>query len=166
MSRTYWRNPKVTAKASAGTVTVSGPYGEQTLPFYASGEEFANAINAVFSAVPKEDEVTESLSLYRVITKELENLPLLGVPPGAAANLITALHKAGYAIVEATVPAKHGLYRLYWRSGGESLAAVGTGSDGRFWYQPCNWINGPSYDWGSVESFELITGDVIRAEEE
>ena len=34
-----------------------------------------------------------------------------------------------------------GLYRLYWKSGGSSLAAVGCDAGGARWMAPINWIS-------------------------
>ncbi len=34
---------------------------------------------------------------------------------------------------------KHGLYKIYWFSGGSSLAAIGSLHDGTRWIAPCNW---------------------------
>lgn len=55
----------------------------------------------------------------------------------------------------------HGLYRLYWKDGGSSLAAVGILHDGTRWYAPVNWTNespkGIAHDdWDRVERAELI----------
>lgn len=44
----------------------------------------------------------------------------------------------------------HGLYRIFWKEGGSSLAAVGSDASGRRWYQPTNWISGPGFDWTKV----------------
>lgn len=44
-----------------------------------------------------------------------------------------------------------GLYRIYWDSGGSSLAAVGNSPDGRRWMAPINWVSGSSTEhWESV----------------
>jgi hypothetical protein len=46
---------------------------------------------------------------------------------------------------------RHGLYELYWKGGGVSLAAVGSDAAGRRWYAPTNWISGvPCFDWRRV----------------
>jgi hypothetical protein len=51
---------------------------------------------------------------------------------------------------------KHGLYKIYWKSGGNSLAAVGFDREGSNWYAPCNWTSGVSIDWTGVKGFRLI----------
>lgn len=56
---------------------------------------------------------------------------------------------------------RHGLYRLFWKSGGFSLAAVGILHDGTRWFAPVNWTcktseGIASTDWKSVERAELI----------
>ena len=35
-----------------------------------------------------------------------------------------------------------GLYEIYWKRGGMSLAAKGETGDGDVWFAPCNWITG------------------------
>lgn len=35
-----------------------------------------------------------------------------------------------------------GLYKLWWKSGGISLASVGLTHDGARWYAPTNWTSG------------------------
>lgn len=35
----------------------------------------------------------------------------------------------------------YGLYRIHWKSGGSSLAAIGGNEDGRKWIAPINWIS-------------------------
>jgi len=50
-----------------------------------------------------------------------------------------------------------GLYKIFWTSGGCSLAAVGRTHDGGVWYKPCNWIDlGVCIDWWQVADVELI----------
>jgi hypothetical protein len=54
---------------------------------------------------------------------------------------------------------KHGLYRVFWKEGGSSLAAVGSGPDGRRWLAATNWINIASrFDWSLVHHVEPIVG--------
>ena len=59
----------------------------------------------------------------------------------------------------------HGLYRIYWKSGGISLASVGFAYDGSNWFAPCNWTSSKdnidfplvaTTDWSGVEKAELI----------
>jgi hypothetical protein len=54
-----------------------------------------------------------------------------------------------------------GVYRLFWHSGGCSVAAVGMLHDGSRWYAPANWtpddLGGVvSTDWSRVKSAELV----------
>lgn len=55
---------------------------------------------------------------------------------------------------------KLGLYRVYWKSGGSSLAAVGMTYDGGRWLAPINWTH-PDTDgerriWKMVRKVEEI----------
>ena len=68
---------------------------------------------------------------------------------------------------------KHGLYKLFWKSGGFSLAAVGSLHNGKHWYAATNWTayTAPgitSTDWRSVEHVEEIptedTAELLGAE--
>ena len=52
---------------------------------------------------------------------------------------------------------RHGIYRLWWRSGGSSLASVGSDCAGNHWYMPANWVTGPGKDWSIVQRFELLS---------
>lgn len=49
-----------------------------------------------------------------------------------------------------------GLYKIFWKSGGFSLAAVGYDSAGNRWFAPTNWLEVPSFDWRSVEKAVLL----------
>lgn len=53
-----------------------------------------------------------------------------------------------------------GLYKIYWKEGGSSLASVGSLNDGTRWYAPCNWTGENEFvactDWDEVERVELI----------
>jgi hypothetical protein len=58
---------------------------------------------------------------------------------------------------------KHGVYKIFWKSGGMSLASIGFTHDGTNWYAPCNWTSQfkgaptvASTDWESIERIELI----------
>jgi hypothetical protein len=51
-----------------------------------------------------------------------------------------------------------GLYRVHWKSGGSSLAAIGVTDDGGRWLAPINWVK-PSVaftDWGSIEHLDRV----------
>jgi hypothetical protein len=50
-----------------------------------------------------------------------------------------------------------GLYRIYWKDGGMSLAAVGQTETGMRWFAPTNWVVVPWFDWSGVWRVELIT---------
>lgn len=58
----------------------------------------------------------------------------------------------------------HGLYRIYWKDGGTSLAAVGSLHSGTRWLAPTNWTckddGNPTGSgrktWKSVKSVALI----------
>ena len=55
-----------------------------------------------------------------------------------------------------------GLYIIYWKSGGASLAAVGCLSDGTHWIAPSNWITVPMDKevilsvWKKIRSVEIL----------
>jgi hypothetical protein len=50
-----------------------------------------------------------------------------------------------------------GLYRLFWKSGGSSLAAIGRGANGDRWLAPVNWVEvGFADSWRLVSRVELI----------
>ncbi len=54
-----------------------------------------------------------------------------------------------------------GLYRLYWKSGGYSLACVGQLHDGTRWHACANWTSKSeehvtSTDWRSVKYIEEV----------
>lgn len=53
-----------------------------------------------------------------------------------------------------------GLYRVYWKSGGSSLAAVGQLPDGSRWLAPANWVR-PTEDprWQDIETIERLDPD-------
>jgi len=54
---------------------------------------------------------------------------------------------------------RHGLYRIFWTSGGDSLAAVGSDREGKRWLAPTNWVGGmgATDNWHEVERVDLIT---------
>jgi hypothetical protein len=58
-----------------------------------------------------------------------------------------------------------GIYRVYWQSGGSSLASVGMDYTGKRWIAPTNWtakeVKGPAalisvHGWGAIERVEWI----------
>jgi len=54
-----------------------------------------------------------------------------------------------------------GVYRLYWYSGGYSLASVGRNRNGDYWHASANWTGDgeqwlPSTDWTGVKRIEVI----------
>lgn len=56
---------------------------------------------------------------------------------------------------------RNGLYRLYWKDGGFSLASVGRRYTGAPWYAPCNWTSKEaagvvSAVWDRVQRAELL----------
>ncbi len=61
-----------------------------------------------------------------------------------------------------------GLYRIYWKSGGVSLAAVGQTENGDRWLAPTNWVmpSARREAWSDVERVELIAkrGDLAGGE--
>ncbi len=61
---------------------------------------------------------------------------------------------------------KHGLYKIFWESGGCSLACVGSTYDGTRWLTCANWTTRDNYkpapascDWSGIERVELILED-------
>jgi hypothetical protein len=55
----------------------------------------------------------------------------------------------------------HGLYRLFWKSGGTSLASVGSLYDGSSWFAATNWTSPTaggiaSTDWAKIDKVEPI----------
>ena len=60
---------------------------------------------------------------------------------------------------------KHGLYVIHWKSGGSSLAAIGSQENGRRWMACCNWVHttegyGDSQNeqiWEMIQKVGLIT---------
>lgn len=63
---------------------------------------------------------------------------------------------------------KHGIYEIYWTTGGSSLASIGFDSYGYNWLAPCNWVNGitdgkEKFGWSSVSYLKLlITNDYAK----
>lgn len=54
---------------------------------------------------------------------------------------------------------RHGLYLLAWKSGGHSLAAVGSDEDGNRWFAATNWITVPCHDWRPVLEARIVASD-------
>lgn len=76
-------------------------------------------------------------------------------------------HKPKKIIGQAIKECDLGLYRVYWQSGGSSLAAVGNHHDGVRWLACCNWTSEASKNptgkidnnmLESIESMELLQG--------
>jgi len=53
---------------------------------------------------------------------------------------------------------EHGLYKIWWKSGGTSVAAVGSGMSGDRWIAPTNWIDAGITDhcWRDVKKVKLL----------
>ena len=52
-----------------------------------------------------------------------------------------------------------GLYHLFWKDGGSSLASVGNDGAGNRWYAPVNWLDVPSTDWHAVKGVIQIVAE-------
>ena len=55
----------------------------------------------------------------------------------------------------------HGVFRLFWKDGGNSVAAVGSLHDGTPWFAPSNWTGKTSggiasTDWRKVDHATFI----------
>ncbi len=75
-------------------------------------------------------------------------------------SVATALFQRFFGSPQSQV-CEPGVYRLYWKSGGSSVASVGRLSYGGMWFAPANWrASGAeqiaSTDWELVEKAELI----------
>lgn len=68
-------------------------------------------------------------------------------------------------------PIKPGLYRIHWRTGGSSLAAVGVDRNGARWLAPINWVSpfvpetSRTNPWLDVESYDRIDHDTVAKKE-
>ncbi len=51
---------------------------------------------------------------------------------------------------------KLGIYQIFWKSGGSSLAAVGNDREGNRWLAPINWVSGSTTDWSEVSHIRFI----------
>jgi hypothetical protein len=51
-----------------------------------------------------------------------------------------------------------GLYRVFWKDGGYSMAAIGVTAKGGRWLAPINWVNPDSSakSWSGVDRLELV----------
>jgi uncharacterized protein (TIGR00645 family) len=80
-------------------------------------------------------------------------------------HIDSGILKVKIAMTKAEAQAtKRGLYRVFWKSGGSSIAAVGSTSSGSRWLAACNWV-GITTDqdrldetWEMVDKLELIEG--------
>lgn len=52
-----------------------------------------------------------------------------------------------------------GLYKIYWKSGGSSHAAVGIANNGDRWIAGTNWVENISTDWGDVAAIHPIASN-------
>lgn len=52
----------------------------------------------------------------------------------------------------------HGVYKIYWKGGGSSLASIGSTRNGKRWIAPCNWVNDTvtTDHWDSIKKVKLI----------
>ncbi len=58
-----------------------------------------------------------------------------------------------------------GLYRVWWETGGSSLASIGQGPDGTRWIAPTNWVAPAlTLDWDEVLHLEPINVPTPSAE--
>lgn len=61
----------------------------------------------------------------------------------------------------------NGVYRLYWKEGGNSVAAVGKDSAGHMWNAPSNWVSCYlNWDWDEVVEAELIQAQNVEFTQE
>lgn len=52
-----------------------------------------------------------------------------------------------------------GLYKVWWKSGGSSLAAIGMMSDGKRWIAPTNWVSpgkATTKGWGGIKRIKPV----------
>lgn len=50
----------------------------------------------------------------------------------------------------------NGVYRIYWRSGGFSVASIGRTRSGDVWIAPANWVSGPVFILEILDWIEVI----------
>lgn len=50
-----------------------------------------------------------------------------------------------------------GIFKVYWKSGGSSIAAIGQIENGDRWLAPCNWVHTTEdqHIWSKVEKVTL-----------
>lgn len=63
---------------------------------------------------------------------------------------------------------KAGLYKVFWKSGGDSLASVGYGRDGKAWIAPTNWVWMQYFDdvIDRIEEMQSIIKDGVELPED
>lgn len=127
-------------------VLTCGVCGGTSLWHFTIGMMFIRSLNPPVPKDAKEKAVPESLV-------EIEPLPGNGLIPG---NRVKSL---------GGVSVRPGLYRIWWKSGGSSLAAIGMSYDGSWWVAPTNWVAAavlPLRDdegrasWEDIASMDLI----------
>lgn len=62
-------------------------------------------------------------------------------------------------------PAKTGLYRLYWTTGGNSLVAVGSLEDGTRWFAATNWTAAESGGVASTDWEKVVHAEALAVEQ-
>ena len=60
---------------------------------------------------------------------------------------------------------KHGIYRIHWKEGGSSLAAVGSDVAGNRWLAATNWVSGSTTSTTRWEEVDYITQIHIASEQ-
>lgn len=50
----------------------------------------------------------------------------------------------------------HGIYEVYWASGGSSIGSVGYDQQGYNWFAPCNWTSGSTVEWSGIKAIKLL----------
>lgn len=82
-----------------------------------------------------------------------------------AKSLLDGLRDAGcvVSLPEVNPATVHpGLYRIYWKSGGSSHAAVGIACNGERWIAATNWVENTSTDWSGVLRVEYLASLVEK----
>jgi hypothetical protein len=66
------------------------------------------------------------------------------------------VYRESYTLDPAKI-SKLGVYRIFWKVGGSSVASVGQMNDGAKWFAAANWTNTTvSTDWTFVDRIELL----------